>query len=302
MLPVVANPTAGSGKSAKGLRLASAAAEAAGISLDVSLTESAGHATELAQRAVDCDADMVAVLGGDGTIREVASALAGTETTLALLPNGSGNDFARSIGVPRSMPGAIQVLQTGVVRPVDVARETAGIFACVGGVGFAAEVSHEAARSRLFKGSAAYFAGVFKALARLRPVRMRLRLDDRELDVEAVFVMAQNTPYCGGGQLMAPDARIDDGLLDVVVVTRVGRLELVRTFPKVYTGAHGNHPAVSVYRTSSVQATSDAPVRKMLDGDVVGEEPMSARIQPGALRVLVPSSFVPSSSSAPSSP
>ena len=155
-------------------------------------------------------------------------------------------------------------------------------------------------RPRFFRGSAAYFAGVLKALGRLRPARMQLRLDDRELDVEAIFVMAQNTPYCGGGQLMAPNAQLDDGLLDVVVVTTVGKIELVRTFPKVYSGAHQHHPAFSMYRSSSLEVTSEVPVRKMLDGDVVGHEPMSTKIHRAALRVLVPSSSEPLSS--PSSP
>ena len=222
------------------------------------------------------------------TVREIASAVVGTDTAMGVLPMGSGNDFARSIGIPLDARKAVEVLRDGVARSVDVGEDSSGLFTCVAGIGFAAEVSHEASKSRLFRGSAAYFAGVFKALARLRPIRMRVQLDEESLDVEAVFVMAQNTPYCGGGQLMAPDAELDDGKLDVVIVGPVSRIELVGVFPRVYSGGHQHHPAVAIHRSSRIEVSGGGAIRKILDGDVVGVEALCARVSVAALRVIAP--------------
>ena len=142
----------------------------------------------------------------------------------------------------------------------------------------------------MFKGSAGYFAGVFKALMRFRPISLRVHLDDDVIETDAMFVIAQNTPYCGGGQLMAPDADLHDGKLDIVLVTPVNRIELLRTFPKVYDGSHIKHPAFHIYRSSTLRIESDAPVRKLLDGDVVGMQPLDSSVIQGGLKVVLPSS------------
>lgn len=268
------------------------------------LTEQPGHATELARRAADSGAEVVAAMGGDGTAREVAAGLVGTETALALIPMGSGDDFARSLGVPRTIPESVALLRSGVVSSCDIGEDTAGVFTCLSGVGFAAEVAYEAVRSRVFRGSAGYFMGVFKAMMRLRPFSMRLHLDDGAREMDAVFVLVQNTPYCGGGQWMAPDATLNDGLFDIVVVKPIGRVELARTLPKVYSGKHVTHPAVEVIRSSTARIETDASLRKLLDGDVMGSEPLDSRVRAGALRVLTPQSspLVSGGSSLTSSP
>ena len=275
----------------------------AGLNVTMQLTTRPGHATDLARDAADAGVGLVAAMGGDGTVREVAQGLFGSATTLAIVPMGSGDDFARSLGVPRTIPEAIGVLSTGVVSECDVGEDAAGLFTCLSGVGFAAEVAYEAVRSRLFRGSAGYFMGVFKALMRLRPFTMRLHVDDGPRDMQALFVLVQNTPYCGGGQWMAPEARLDDGLFDIVVVKPLSRLELVMTLPKVYSGKHIHHPCVEVIRSSVARIETDEPLRKLLDCDVMDSEPLDSRVRAGALRVLTPqsSSLAPSSASGGSS-
>lgn len=289
-MTLIANPIAGKGRTRRALGQVEALLRDTGLAVTLQITERPGHATELARRAAESGAEVVAAMGGDGTVREVAAGLFGTETTLAIIPTGSGDDFARSLGVPRTIAEAVALFGTGVVSSCDVGEDAAGLFTCLSGVGFAAEVAYEAVRSRVFRGSAGYFMGVFKAMVRLRPFSMRLHLDDGPREIDAVFVLVQNTPYCGGGQLMAPDAKLDDGLFDIVVVRPIGRIELARTLPKVYSGKHVEHPAVEVIRSSVVRIETDAPLRKLLDGDVMGSEPLDSRVLPGALRVLTPQS------------
>jgi diacylglycerol kinase (ATP) len=296
-LYIIANPTAGKGSAARHFARAQARLESAGIVTVVVETQHFGHGTTLARRAAEEGRPIVVALGGDGTIRDVAAGLADTQTVMGILPLGTGNDLARSLGIPFVLEDAADILAKGVVRVIDLGEETSGIFTVVAGTGFAAEVSDEAARTRLFRGSAAYYTGVFKALMRLRPVPTRLTFDDQTVETETVFVMAQNAPYCGGGQLMAPGASLDDGTLDIVVVSAVGRLDLIQTFPKVYDGKHITHPAFHLYRSTSVEVESARPVLKMNDGDVIGKEPLKAWVRPRALRVLVHPSASGSSSS-----
>ncbi|MBM3213448.1 diacylglycerol kinase family lipid kinase [Candidatus Poribacteria bacterium] len=287
-LHLIYNPAAGKGRSSHEVQTACAELECAGAQVTVLRTEAPGHATTLARRAAESGIRTVVAFGGDGTAREVAAGLHGSGSRLGVLPAGTGNDLARSLGIPSKLPDAVTVVVGGAELAIDLGSDSDGLFTGVCGVGFAAEVAYEANRFHWIHGSPAYFAGVFRALMRLRPVPMRIYLDDDVVEHSAVFVMAQNTPYCGGGQWMAPQASLTDGKLDVVVVSEISRIELVRTFPKVYSGEHVTHPAFHVYRSSTVRVESQEPLRKMLDGDHVQPTPMDVRTLPAALKVLVP--------------
>ena len=281
----IVNPAAGKGRArryAERLRQALPSAE-------IRFTERPGHAAELAAEAAAQGAEIVAAMGGDGTAREVASGVIGSDAALGVVPLGSGNDFARSLNIPLQLDAALETLASGEIRAVDAGEDADGLFICMSAVGFAAEAARHAGRSRLFRGSAGYAAGVVKAVLHMRPSPMRLYLDGEPRDLEALFVMAQNIPFCGGGQLMAPDAQLDDGLLDVIVVEPVSRLELLRIFPRVYTGRHLEHPACSCFRAASVRIESERPLLKLLDGDLAGDGPLDSRVQPRALKVAVPS-------------
>lgn len=285
---VIANPAAAKGKALRHLAPLCERLKQEGIYVQTKPTEHPRHAIALAREAAEKREPLVVAFGGDGTVREIVAGLVGSETLLGVLPYGSGNDLARSLGIPTRLEAALDVVRKGIPLAMDVGEETSGVFVTGCGVGFAAEVAYEANRSRWFSGSAAYFVGVFKALTRIRPVPMTVALDDNVVRTKGVFVMAQNTPYCGGGQLIAPEAKLNDGKLDVVIVREVGQLELIKTFPQVYSGRHVTHPAFEVHRSTSVRVESETPLRKTLDGDLFGTEPMSARIRPQAIRVLVP--------------
>ena len=286
---IIANPQAGHGRGARDLERLRDAIRRGGLDARAVPTERPGHATLLAREAAEAGADRIAVMGGDGSIAEVVHGLVGSDTTLAVIPAGTGNDFARSLGIPRGdFDAALDLALHGRARAIDVGRERDRHFVTVAGIGFPAIVADGANRVRWLHGSPAFFFAVYKALHRLRAIPLRIRLDDRTIEKECVAVMIQNTPWTGGGLHMAPDALVDDGALDVVVVERIGRLDLMVNFPKAYRGRHFDHPSFSVHRSRTVAIDAPEPLPKMFDGDLRGTTPLEADVLPGALRVVVP--------------
>jgi diacylglycerol kinase (ATP) len=170
-----------------------------------------------------------------------------------------------------------------------VGRERDRHFISVLGVVFPALVAAEANRMRFPRGAPAFFVAVYKALHRLRAVPLVIELDEGTLEVDSVAVMVQNTPYTGGGLYMAPTAQVDDGYLDVVVVERISKLDLMFNFPKAYKGRHFEHPSFKLHRTRSVSIRSDETLEKMFDGDICGTTPVEAHVVPGGIKVVVPS-------------
>jgi diacylglycerol kinase (ATP) len=288
---IIANPRAGHGKGAGNVERLRGVVRRRGLDGRVVVTERPGHATEVARALVEAGEHRVGVMGGDGTIGEVANALVGTDVELAILSMGTGNDIARSLKLPlNDLSASLTVAFEGEGRSVDVGIERDRAFLSVLGLGFPAVVANEANRFTWLKGPPAFFAAVYKAIHRLRPVRLSIEMDDETLDMDCAAVMVQNTAYTGGGLLMAPGARIDDGLLDVVVVEDIGKVDLMVNFPKVYSGRHFEHASFSLHRTTRVRIESAEPLPKMFDGDLCGWTPVDARVERDALRVVVPSS------------
>lgn len=286
-MKIIANPRAGHGQGEKNIARLERVIRRRGLDLTPILTHHPGHATDIARDLADSGEPRVAIMGGDGSIREVVDALVGTPTELAIVPMGTGNDIARSLGLPLNDPGAaIEIALNGRARTIDVGREGERHFLSVLGVGFPAIVAEEANRATWLKGSASFFVAVYKALHRLQPHRFVITLDDETLELDSVAVMVQNTPYTGGGLLMAPDALIDDGLFDVVIVDDIGKLDLMVNFPKAYRGRHLEHPSFSLHRSSTVQVSSEVPMRKMLDGDICGSGSVEVAIVPEGLKIV----------------
>jgi diacylglycerol kinase (ATP) len=286
---IIANPRAGHGKGAGNVERLRGMVRRRGLDGRVVVTEEPGHATDLARALVEAGEPRIAAMGGDGTIGEVANALIGTDVELAVVSMGTGNDIARSLGLPLNDLSASLILAfEGDAHPMDVGRERDRAFLSVLGLGFPAVVAAEANHFTWLKGPPAFFAAVYKAVHRLRAVPLVIELDDLTLDMECAAVMIQNTPYTGGGLLIAPSARVDDGLLDVVVVDDIGKWNLMVNFPKVYSGRHLEHPSFSAYRSSRVRIESRERLPKMFDGDLCGWTPVEAEVQRAALRVVRP--------------
>ncbi|MCS6950851.1 MAG: diacylglycerol kinase family lipid kinase [bacterium] len=253
----------------------------------------AGHAAELARQAALDGASIVVAAGGDGTCGEVAGGLVGTHARLGILPLGTGNDFARCVGIPEDLQIAVENLFTGKPRRIDLGlvENAAGkrYFINIAGCGFDAAVAHRVNRGFPFlRGTAAYVAAVLQTIVTFQPVSMRIRLDDHTVQHDALLCSVANAQYYGGGMRIAPFAQVDDGWLDVCIVRAVHKLEFVRMFPRVFSGTHITHPHFLMYRAKQVHVESTHPVPVLIDGDVVGTTPVQFYLHPGAIEAILP--------------
>lgn len=290
------NPTAGRGRAAVAGRRAGQQLAAAGLAVEI-LT--AGSAVELAGRIGDAVSTGLAglvVVGGDGMVNLGVNAVAGGPVPLGIVPAGTGNDIARGLGLPfGNVPAAVEqiirALDTSEHRVVDAARCTwAGgerWFSGVLAAGFDAIVNERANGWSWPRGRARYPLALGRELPVFRPRDYHLLLDGEPWHTRAMLIAIGNGPSYGGGMRVCPDARFEDGLLDVVVVEPISRLEFVRIFPRVYSGTHLSHPSVSVRRVQEVSVDAERIVG-YADGERIAPLPLSCRAVLGALRLLAP--------------
>jgi len=258
-----------------------------------------GSATDVRTRAAALaaeGAERVVVIGGDGLAHHAVQALAGTGTVLGVVPVGTGNDFATALGLPTSPVEAARTA-LGPDRRIDLLRGPAGWALTVATTGFAAAVNERAEAMTRPRGSSRYSIATMLELPRLRARDLVLRVEavdgtEAEHRVRTVLVAVGNTAYFGGGMRICPDADPDDGLLDIVLIDAVGRLELLRHFGRVFRGTHVRHRAVHVHRgrAVTVEATGadTGAVAVRADGEAWGGVPARIETVPGALRVAAP--------------
>ncbi|MER5885785.1 diacylglycerol kinase [Streptomyces sp. NPDC001941] len=287
------NPTAGRGRGAHAAQPAARALRDAGFSVRTVLGEDADDALRRAREAVAGGTGALIAVGGDGLVSLALQAVAGTRTPLGVVAVGTGNDFARTLGLPVRAPAAAgrlaaTALKEGRVRDIDLGRAGGRWFGTVLASGFDSRVNDRGNRTRLPAGRFKYDLAILAELAALAPVPYRLVLDGTEVrEVEATLVAVGNGTSYGGGMRICAGAEPDDGLLDVTVVGAVSRTTLLRVFPRVYRGTHLGHPAVTTHRVREI--TVEAPATTAYaDGEPLGPLPLTARCVPGAARVLAP--------------
>ncbi|MEV0349711.1 YegS/Rv2252/BmrU family lipid kinase [Nonomuraea sp. NPDC050680] len=290
-LVLLVNPAARGGRTVRLLGPVARRLRAGGAEVSVIVGDSAADALERACAAVAERPDALVAFGGDGLVHLAVQAVAGTDVPLGIIPAGTGNDIATSLGVPPKDPiAAARTVLRGRSRLVDAARVRAGgadeLFAGVVCCGFDSRVNERANGLTWPPGMAKYLLATVQELRRFRPIPFRLTFDDGEpIEREAMLVAVGNTSSYGAGMRVCPDARPDDGLLDVMILEAVSTAEFVRVFPSVYRGSHVRHEAVSVRRVRSVRL--EAPdVVAYADGERIGPSPVTCEIQPGALRVI----------------
>ena len=285
----VVNPSAGGSAAATLVPLARALRDA-GAQILVEYSRGLEHAAALAASAAR-RGHVVLGVGGDGLVGCVGGALAGTGAVLGIVPAGRGNDFARQLGIPADPAALARLLLDGEPREVD-AVEANGI-PVLGSVyaGVDAVANANANRSRLLRGSAAYYTGALRAVLAWRPADYRVTVDGTVLERRGYTVVAANSGYYGFGRRIAPDARVDDGLLDVVIIKEAPRTLFFAVMRELEDGSHVRRPQVEVLRGREVRIELDTPGRTLpygADGELPGTLPVTARIMPGALRVLAP--------------
>ena len=285
VLILAINPTSGSGQARKKAFIAKKYFDDLGIPVSLIEGRSLNDFREkLNSRLEDRGITGVVALGGDGFIHEVIQHLVPLEIPLGVIPCGTGNDFARSIGVYQlSLAQQIGLIAQSRSRSIDLGRVKQTWFAAILSSGFDALVNERANSMQWPKGRMRYNIAMLEKIIQLRTHGYRLRLDKDFLDVEATIVTVANGPSYGGGMKVCPAAKIDDGLFDVMVLGKVSRSELLRVFPKVYRGNHVGHPAVTFYRCREIEIIGSGS--SYADGEPVSTLPLVATCVGNALRV-----------------
>ena len=256
------------------------------------LSEFPGH---LGQAAGETQGALLVVVGGDGTVNEVVNGVAGTGAEIAVLPCGTGQDFGRTHGVPSRFDDAVRTALGSEARTIDLGRVvcedgTRRFFANVGSVGMSGAVARRAnAMTKALGGRATFFYALTREFLAWQNTRVAVELEgDVRRDGPMHDVIVANGRYHAGGMKLAPDARQDDGLFDVVLIGDVTKLDFVTTAPKLYSGRYLSHPKVELLRSPSIAIGSAEPLPLEVDGEPIGTTPARFEVVPAALRLRVP--------------
>jgi YegS/Rv2252/BmrU family lipid kinase len=288
-IALVVNPSAGGGRAARALPAVQARLEALGCRVETAATRDLAHARQLAADAARAGR-VVVTLGGDGIVGCVAGALREVPgAVLGVLPGGRGNDFARVVGIPLDAEAACEVIAHGVPRPIDLGATGDRTFIGIASLGFDSDANRIANEAPARLGGLVYVYGALRALAGWKPATFVVEVDGERVQFTGWSVAAANSKAFGGGMFAAPDASLEDGELDVVMLSRTSKVHLlVSLLPKVFKGTHVGDPSVRVMRGAEVRVDADRPFVVYADGDPIGELPITLRVLPGAVRVLVP--------------
>jgi diacylglycerol kinase (ATP) len=293
------NPASDNG--ATGRRWPEIAREAAALGLtgDALISQRPGELTDHARRAVEGGASLLVVVGGDGSVNEVANGIAGTEgVELAVIARGTGWDFVRTYRIPRKVSDAVRVALAGATRTIDLGQvtyrswagsEARSYFANIASAGMSGAIAQRANETtKALGGKASYLWATLAVFAGWQNDVVRVAVDGEIRGGRMHDVVAANGRYFGGGMMICPEAEPDDGLLDVLLIGDLTKRDLLLTLPKTYRGTHLPHPKAELLRGAVATVDADTPLPIELDGEQPGTTPVRFEIAPRSLRVRVP--------------
>jgi len=295
------NPASANGSTGRRWPELARRAAAVGLEGETLVSERPGHLAELAATAAAGGATELVVVGGDGTVHEVVDGLgrakASERVELAVIPFGTGTDFARSLRIPRRVEDALAVARDGRVRTVDLGRatyttangEAVAYFANFAGAGISGAIADRANRTtKALGGRLSFIWATLAVFSRWQPTEMTIEIDGDRRQVLLLEALAMNGDYTAGGMWVAPEASLEDGTFDVVLIGDFSKAEFTTTFPKIYRGTHVSHSKVEIVRARELRVDAPSPLPIVLDGEQPGTTPVRFEVVPGALRVRVP--------------
>jgi YegS/Rv2252/BmrU family lipid kinase len=295
MIWFIVNRVSGHGRGYKVWRRVETLLKTKQIDYGVTFTERPRHATEIAKTlSKQKNMDKIVAVGGDGTLHEVANGLVGSGVALGYIPAGSGNDFARGLRIPRNCKKALQQVLSGTKRSIDIALISQEIIINAAGIGFDGQVAKTTNQAkykkwlnRLRLGKFSYIFSAMKVLIQYQPSEVTVVIDNQEHTFRHVWLIAiANIPFYGGGMIICPEARCDDGQFDVCIVHGISRWTFLKLFPRVFTGTHIFHHAVTTLTGKQMEVMSTFPLPIHGDGEILGETPTVITIKKGALDVI----------------
>jgi len=294
------NPASSNGSTGRRWPELARRAAAAGLDGATLFSERQGHLAELAREAALDGAELLVVVGGDGSVNEVVNGLAGLgrQPAVAVVPRGTGWDFSRTFGIPRKIDDAVQIALQGDVRTIDLGRasyrawdgsDATAWFANVASAGMSGAIAKRANETtKALGGKASYLWATFAVFSGWEATEIEVAVDGERRAGPMFDVVIANGRFFGGGLEICPEAEPDDGLFDVLTIGDVTKRDLVQTMPRMYRGTHLPHPKAELLRGSSVTVKSETPLPIELDGEQPGTTPVTFEVAAGALRLRVP--------------
>lgn len=271
-MALILNPAAGRGRSLDILPRVISWARKQKITFDFFSTAGPGDAVRLVRLCKFRRMERIIVLGGDGTVNEVGSALLDSNIVLGVIPAGSGNDFYRMLGNNGRLESGFKTAFFGEPKLVDVGLINGRPFFNSVGIGFDAEVARQASRStRRLPGIMVYLSAIFKTLPHLKPIDVDLELDKFRTETRATLVCVGNGRSSGGGFILTPQARIDDGLFDICLIEPLPRRRIFTYLPRTLKGTHVRLPGVRVFRSKRIAIRSPMKLPVHIDGEALGD-------------------------------
>lgn len=284
----VVNPTAGQGRAARIWDRLHQRLQAERVDFGYALTSEPAEATHMARDVVSAGYEAVVGVGGDGTLHEVAAGLP-NGATLGVIPAGTGNDFARTVRLPKDPEAALQSLLASRPRPIDRCRVNGHPFLNIAGIGFDALVAKQVREKPVVSGSTLpYLLSVLRLLLTYKNTPISVEYDGgKTFEGLALLVAVGNGAYVGGGMRICPQAKVDDGLFDVCIVGDLGKTDALLNLPRIFRGTHTSHPKVTTFRARRLTIKAEA-VPCQADGEPFGTSPAEFELEPGALHLLAP--------------
>lgn len=284
-LKLIYNPAAGRGRAKRHAREVEQYLRTLGADVEPYASSSPEDLTRAASESSRAGYDRVVVCGGDGTVNLALRDFDLRRGTMAIVPLGSGDDFARINGIPRQVRPACELAVSSSMREVDVALANGVRYAGVAGLGFDSEVARYANEQvKWLRGSAIYLYAILRVLPNFKP--RRVHIDDREEEI--MFAVFGNSPQYGGGIRIAPGALVDDGLLEACIVHRTSRLQLLKTLPMAYNGTHVRSSFVETRQGPDFHVRSEHPMDVYADGEALTKTPVQFEIAAEKLRIVAP--------------
>jgi YegS/Rv2252/BmrU family lipid kinase len=297
---VIVNPVAGAKTTYRKWPLISELLHSGGFPFEFQYTEGVGHAIELAREATTNGYQFLVAVGGDGTVNEVANGILQSRdcggASIGIISTGTGGDFIRTAGITKDYIKACscicgdnrRLIDVGVVEYQKSGQTCKRFFVNSAGVGFDAAAAEAASHlPKIFGGTIPYILGLLKSIVSYRNKTVTVKMGDSEEHKRVLSIIMANGCYFGGGMFVAPQANLYDGLLDVISVGDISKLDLLKTFPKIYKGTHITHPLVKMEKATRIEIKSSEKVVIQADGEFLGECPASFQMMPAALSLAI---------------
>ncbi|MEA5060086.1 MAG: diacylglycerol kinase family protein [Candidatus Pelethousia sp.] len=284
----IVNPIAGMGRSAKAFGRVRELLRQRGADFDAVYTEYAGHAIALTRAALDAGEKRIVAVGGDGTVSEVASVLCASGVVMGILPFGTGNDLCRTLGLPTEPEAALEVLLAGCVYPLDAGMANDRFFLNAAGFGFDVDVLRRAEKfKKRFTGMLPYLLGVIQTLFCLRVLPMTIRIGETVQHLDGIVLVVGNGRYFGGGMKPTPHADPFDGKFDVCIAKKMPLYRYIPVLSRFVKGQHLDLPEMLYFQVDELTVETPSDEFLDLDGEVCGSVPVTFRLLPGAISLLV---------------